>query len=721
MSRQNFRGLLIVLAAMFFAPIGSGAQQARMDSIESSLDARDDKGRYEGFLELGRYYLPTNINKSFEYVSFANRVAYKLADSAKIVQSGYALGFILRRQNRLNEAIRILSDVLIIAKRNGFSDDYVKSANLLALSYTFLTDYDKALELHFSCLGENEKIGREQFLSITYNNIGLVYFKLLEFDEALKYYRQSLAIKNQYGIDFDLDRLYVNMALCLNQLKQFDEAEEVIRLAFKTCENQCSNDLITEAKFALATSQFERGKYEEAEKNFLASIEFARKTDNLSFEADAFYMLGLIFGKYDVNKSLQALMQAEAINLQTDNIEQRIKVAKALGDIYERKNDLTNSLRYKNRYINLADSASGAEMRRNLVKIQTKYFERENLRTIEEKNQILLLREEALARQRMLIFAISTAVALSFILIYFVLRSARQQSIAKRKLAEAMVVIEGHNRNLTTTVKEKTNDLRLSNMELRKSYGEYDHLIYRASHDIRGPLTTLLGLTNLAKQEQDDPAKVKDYLAKIESTTEGLSAMLSQLTDINRIRNQPVCIEPVDVGALAEEVFRSFSYMDHFPLISLRLHTGEWKEGLRTDKALLRMILSHLIHNSFKYFSPHRQEKYIKVSWKQKEGRTFISVEDNGQGIDEKAGVKVFQLFYVASDSHGMGLGLFMAQLAARRLGGRIKLRRSKEPTTFQLILPNRPKEIEFALLDEDERIALMIRGQNALAALSSE
>ncbi|MCU0419606.1 MAG: HAMP domain-containing histidine kinase [Cyclobacteriaceae bacterium] len=354
------------------------------------------------------------------------------------------------------------------------------------------------------------------------------------------------------------------------------------------------------------------------------------------------------------------------------------------------------------------------------MKIQTKYFERENLRTIEEKNQILLLREEALARQRMLIFAISTAVALSFILIYFILRSARQQSIAKRKLAEAMIVIESHNRNLTTTVKEKTNDLRLSNMELRKSYGEYDHLIYRASHDIRGPLTTLLGLTNLAKQEQDDPAKVKDYLAKIESTTEGLSAMLSQLTDINRIRNQPVCIESIDVGALAEEVFRSFNQLDHFPLISLRLQQGEWKEGLRTDRALLYMILAHLIHNSFKYFSPHRQEKYIKVSWKQKEGRTFISVEDNGQGIDEKAGVKVFQLFYVASDSHGMGLGLFMAQLAARRLGGRIKLRRSKEPTTFQLILPNRPKEMEFTLLDEDERLALMIKGQDVMAALSS-
>jgi signal transduction histidine kinase len=295
------------------------------------------------------------------------------------------------------------------------------------------------------------------------------------------------------------------------------------------------------------------------------------------------------------------------------------------------------------------------------------------------------------------------------ILIYIMFRSARQQAISKRKLAEANEAIENHNRNLQHMVKVRTNELRLSNMELKKSYSEYDHLIYRASHDIRGPLTTLLGLTNLAKQEQGDPVKVKDYLSKIEVTTEGLSAMLSQLTEINLIRNQPICIESLDLGAISEEVFRSFSHLNHFPLISLRLSKGNWSTGLKSDGKLIRLILGHLIHNSLKYFKPTRQEKYIKVSWSQTQDRTTISVEDNGQGIDEKAGGKVFQLFYVASDSHGMGLGLFMAQLAARRLGGRIKLRKSKEPTTFQIILPNDSSNGSLLTIEEDDTLYMQV------------
>lgn len=704
-----FGALFLLLSALMGAANWCYAQQSHIDSLENGLNKRDPVEKYEGLLELGRYYLSSNMEKSLEFVSLANQLAYQLKDSARIVQSGYALGFIYRRQNNLDEAIKTLSDVLAISKRNNFEEDFIKTANLLALAYTFLADYDKALEFHFSCLAKNDTPGREEDLSITLNNIGLVYFKLEEIEESLKYYQQSLEVKRKFGIDFDLDRLYVNIALCHNRLKQFNEAEEAVQLAFRTCEGDCNDDLKAEAEFALGISNLMRGKLDEAEKNLLSSITSSRVTKNLVFEADAFLTLANVYQQSDTARYLQALKQAESVNAKTDNLEQQIRILRELGKAYENRKDFLNTLRYKNLYISLSDSSSGAEMRKNLVKVQTKYFERENLRTIEEKNQLVVLQEEAISRQRLLIMATSTIAALFCILIYIMFRSARQQAISKRKLAEANEAIENHNRNLQHMVKVRTNELRLSNMELKKSYSEYDHLIYRASHDIRGPLTTLLGLTNLAKQEQGDPVKVKDYLSKIEVTTEGLSAMLSQLTEINLIRNQPICIESLDIGAISEEVFRSFSHLNHFPLISLRLSKGNWSTGLKSDGKLIRLILGHLIHNSLKYFKPTRQEKYVKVSWSQTEDRTTISVEDNGQGIDEKAGGKVFQLFYVASDSHGMGLGLFVAQLAARRLGGRIKLRKSKEPTTFQIILPNDSSNGSLLTIEEDDTLYMQV------------
>ena len=69
--------------------------------------------------------------------------------------------------------------------------------NGLALDYTYIAEYDKALEYHFriSCVREEE--GNKAEISITLNNIGLVYFKLHNYESALKYYEKCLAIKGE--------------------------------------------------------------------------------------------------------------------------------------------------------------------------------------------------------------------------------------------------------------------------------------------------------------------------------------------------------------------------------------------------------------------------------------------------------------------------------------------------------------------------------------------
>jgi signal transduction histidine kinase len=157
--------------------------------------------------------------------------------------------------------------------------------------------------------------------------------------------------------------------------------------------------------------------------------------------------------------------------------------------------------------------------------------------------------------------------------------------------------------------------------------------------------------------------------------------------ETNRIRNLPICIDEIDLGALVDESYSSFKSLNHFPLISLRIERGDWKQSFQSDKNLVGFVLTKLLDNAFRYFNTHKQEKYIKVSWSQSNDKTIIAVEDNGLGIDVKAKEKIFQLFYVASDVHGSGLGLFLAQMAANRLGGRIILARSSGPTIFKLII----------------------------------
>ncbi|MGB4972442.1 MAG: HAMP domain-containing sensor histidine kinase, partial [Cyclobacteriaceae bacterium] len=259
---------------------------------------------------------------------------------------------------------------------------------------------------------------------------------------------------------------------------------------------------------------------------------------------------------------------------------------------------------------------------------------------------------------------------------------------------------------LEKEIEKRTGELVKSNTDLTQMTQEYDQLVYRASHDIRGPLATLMGLTNIAKQDTEEPLRVRDYLSKIESTAHGLNQTLSQLMETNRIRNLPICIEEVDMSKLVDEVYSSFKNLNHFPLISLRIEKGDWKKPLQSDKNLIGFVLSKLLDNAFHYFATHKQEKYIKVAWSQTEDTTTISVEDNGLGINEQAREKIFQLFYVASDVHGSGLGLFLAQMAANRLGGRVILARSSGPTIFKLIIST-----NLAKLELEDRPRLTVAG----------
>ena len=323
-------------------------------------------------------------------------------------------------------------------------------------------------------------------------------------------------------------------------------------------------------------------------------------------------------------------------------------------------------IEFQQKHMAIKDSIFNEQMANNLKEIQLDAQRKQSEVIIQQKDTEI----ERVRLITTLVGVISVLLVIVSILIY---RNYRASHRMKKILEKE--------------IEKRTRELVKSNTDLTQMTQEYDQLVYRASHDIRGPLATLMGLTNIAKQDTEEPLRVRDYLGKIESTAHGLSQTLSQLMETNRIRNLPIVVEEVDMGELVDEVYSSFKNLNHFPLISLRIERGDWKKPLQSDKNLISFVLSKLLDNAFRYFATHKQEKYIKVSWSQTEDTTTIAVEDNGLGINDQAREKIFQLFYVASDFHGSGLGLFLAQMAANRLGGRVILARSSGPTIFKLMI----------------------------------
>lgn len=272
--------VFIIFGAASFLHVNAQDQRSIDSLINILRSTKDDKRAMEVKVELGWYYLNMNDELALKYSSEGFDLAMQYGDSSKIVRSGRVKGQALRRLDRLPESIRILSEVLPIAKRNRLQDDRKKILNALALAHTFMAEYDKALEYNFQSLVLREADGDKAAVSFTLNNIGLVYFKLHNYEGALKYYNQGLTLMQQTRDTSEIHTVYLNIGLCYLHLKKFKEAKDYTLKALELCGSNCSDEIIIMGEFGLGESSYHLGNLSDAEFHLNKSLTLARQKEN---------------------------------------------------------------------------------------------------------------------------------------------------------------------------------------------------------------------------------------------------------------------------------------------------------------------------------------------------------------------------------------------------------------------------------------------------------
>lgn len=219
-------------------------------------------------------------------------------------------------------------------------------------------------------------------------------------------------------------------------------------------------------------------------------------------------------------------------------------------------------------------------------------------------------------------------------------------------------------------VKQKA-EIEKTNKQLRQANQELDRFVYSVSHDLSSPLKSIKGLINISKLEPS--ISPMNYLDKIESSVTKLEEFISEVLDYSQTNRKHVKTEDVDLKSLHAEILEKFTYMENFNQVQFR--TEFLAPTLRTDKFLLKVILSNLISNAIKYQQTHPEhEPFIMVSSRRANGLSTIEVKDNGEGIRAEHKDKIFDMFYRGTaNSSGSGLGLYIAHEAVQRLGGTIK------------------------------------------------
>jgi PAS domain S-box-containing protein len=220
-------------------------------------------------------------------------------------------------------------------------------------------------------------------------------------------------------------------------------------------------------------------------------------------------------------------------------------------------------------------------------------------------------------------------------------------------------------------------------VELQRLNNEIDTLIYHASHDIRAPLTTILGLTHLITL--DNPTRITaEYNIMIQEQIRHLDYLLKSLVNISFNNQTDVHLEPISFEREVEVILREFRQL--YPTVKV-ITEYEGSTPFFSDVSRICIILKNLIGNAFRYNNQQPDNAWVRIKISCHTDKTTIAVEDNGIGIDAKYLQKIFSMFFKA-ERGSTGLGLYIVKAIVEKLGGHLEVHSERwKGSTFKVEL----------------------------------
>jgi PAS domain S-box-containing protein len=236
-----------------------------------------------------------------------------------------------------------------------------------------------------------------------------------------------------------------------------------------------------------------------------------------------------------------------------------------------------------------------------------------------------------------------------------------------------------------TEQKRLAEELQIRNTEL-------DNFVYKVSHDLRAPLSSIRGLVNLAQLpgNTDNP---KDYLKLVGGKIEQLDHFIGDVLSHSKNLKLDLKVGIVDFQKIVEKTFADLSYLDGTGKLQKEITIQG--DSFYGDSWRMEEIFRNLVSNAIKYRKLDDTIPRIAISIMTTKKAVEINFGDNGIGIEPINLSKIFEMFYRASlQSDGSGLGLYIVKNAVDKLGGRVTAQSQLgQGTTFMITLPNRYPE----------------------------
>jgi len=680
--------------------------------------------------------------KGIEYIQKAIDIYKKDNDPELMGEAYLIMGTILTQAADFKRSQDfILKGDSLISLTN---DDLMRLYSLTRLGdfYWNLGDNAKSLNYLFQALDLLDKVRYPEMSVRVYSGLGDVYEAMGQNEVGLKYYIEGLRIAERIGFRAEMARLYSSVAWIYKNQKQYNTALDYTNKSISIRRAIDDQQGLSNSFNTLGVIQLDAGKYDSADYWFSQSLTIRRKLGDFPGVASSLFNKALVLqarkkpadalvlqlsalemdrkagNKYEIGLSLntigdlyielgnyaqaeRVLREAQQMAMQASSKSLLMQNYQYWSQLYEAKSDFNNSLKFHKLYAELRDSLYSEISAGKLAELQAFYQVKKKDEEIRYLNQQRDLQNNQIELQRSRI-NIQTILIISFVaglafLVYILVNAFRFNKKIKKaheeifeqkeeilaqaeELKEANETIAEINRELERNIQDRTS-------ALVEAYKELDTFFYRASHDFRRPLTTFMGLAEVAKITVREEHAL-ELFTKVRETAVNLDKMLVKLQSISDVGAQQLVYKEVYLREIIDEIIASHHEDLGRKHIRIEIDMQSIKP-LISYPAMVKIILENLIENSIQFAG--FVEPFIRIQVMQVEGHVLVRIVDNGQGIDQQYQDQVFDMYFRGNErSKGNGLGLYIVKKAVQKLNGSITFSSTYgEGTSFEVRIPN--------------------------------
>jgi signal transduction histidine kinase len=631
----------------------------------------DDRFRTFGFHYVYWKRVKSDNKKALLYadsmLTLANQSVNKQQYVANYAEANFALGDAYFSMQQYNDAYQHYFQGYMIGKNNLDQRTLSDYSYRMGMIMYKMGNYKLAAGYFKECYRLKSKT-RDKFADFyrkqeVLDNIALSFKHNNEPDSAITYFNKALAFINQ-------------------DWPEFKDRHKMIEMASGVVYGNKAEVLILKKDYAGAIDLLKKS----------ISINLKKGYDNGDAELAEIKLAQIYFDQHQTAALFGLLTNLRAQFDSVKNQDAEADWNRLMSRYYIQKKDLAKALDYLQTYNTLKDS--GAK-KLNLLRESDVNKQLDNY---EKQYQIDSLKDHNKIQQVYLYVAIVCAIMASVIVALVV-------GNWRRSKHDVQIVNE-----LNKQVNIQKLDLEKTLEELKGSSLEKDRILRAVAHDLRNPIGGIASLTRVM-EDDDLTAEQKELISLIKETSNNSLELINEILEVTDNGTAELKKETVEINSLlvkSVELLR-FKAAEKSQQINLELLSDNTELLISREK--IWRVISNLITNAIK-FSP--VGGVINVNVENYENDLQISVKDNGIGIPEGVGEKVFHIFTEAKrpgteGEKSFGLGLSISKQIIENHGGKIWFENNKGGgTTFYVSLP-KPQPINKPTLSKNQRTTALM------------